>query len=211
VGKVSLPAQVLALIGLATLIGGVHSLVVPVRVTREVKPPVIPGEAGGDGEPAGPDAAPEGDPEAPDDGAGTAPADGAGISAGGEAVGEDGKIGLELAADLHERAMMGEPIWFLDARTAEDYDAGHIAGALHMSHTRLSSGDGLDEIMMFSPPGSGDLLVIYCTGGDCEASEDTAILLSDAGYGNIAIMSAGYDEWTEAGLPVEAPETEGSP
>ena len=74
-----------------------------------------------------------------------------------------------------------------------------------MAHTHVSSGEGLDELMSFSPPEANDLIVIYCTGGDCQASEDTAILLEAAGYANIAIMAAGFDEWAAAGLPTEGP------
>lgn len=187
------PIRLLAIIGLATLCAGVHALIVPVRLTRESQGFVIPPERDSS-EPR------EADPATPPDpGAQT-------TSEAGE-----GKIGLELAARLHERFMNGEPIWFLDARLARDFEAGRISGALHMSHTRLSSGDGLEEIMLYSPPEAGDLLIIYCTGGDCQASEDTAILLEAAGYTNIAIMAAGFDEWLEAGLPVEGVQPGGAP
>lgn len=186
------PVKVLALIGLATLCAGVHALIVPVRLTREKQGFVIPPErVEGDSTEASPDLTDRSEPPATDE--------------------REGKIDLELAAQLHERFLSGEPIWFLDARLARDFEAGRISGALHMSHTRLSAGDGLEEIMIFSPPESGDLLVIYCTGGDCQASEDTAILLEAAGYTNIAIMAAGYDEWLEAGLPVEGVGAGGTP
>ena len=92
-------------------------------------------------------------------------------------------------------------VWFLDARRRGDFDTARIEGALFMEHTHLSSGEGLDEILSYSPPEIEELLVIYCTGGDCQASEDTAILLEQAGYTNIAIMAAGFDEWKDAGLP----------
>ncbi len=190
--------RILALIGLAAVIGGVHSLFVPVRLSRQ----------GGGALPAGlleaPAAEGDGRPGAGDGGA-DSPGPGAepGEGGDGEAAG-GGKVSLEAAARLHERAMAGEAVVFLDARLESDYEAGHIAGALLMPHTRVSGGDGLDELAMYASPGEGAVLVIYCTGGDCEASEDTAILLEAAGYTRIVIMSAGYEDWAAAGLAVEA-------
>lgn len=189
--------RVLALVGLAAILGGVHSLIVPVHLKRQgggsvpahllqpraVEPaPGQPPEPSGDTPPASPDAS--GTPANP-------------------GAASDGKIPLATGALLHERFMAGEGVLFLDARLKRDYDAGRITGALHMPHNRISSGDGLDELAMYASPGDDIVLVIYCTGGDCESSEDTAILLEAAGYLNIIIMAAGYDDWAGAGLPVE--------
>ena len=200
--KAAIPAQILAIIGAASVLAGAHSLFAPIKLNREQTGFVIPaaGEGPGTSEPQESESA---DPEPvidPD----TEPA--AGPDEPSETDGlSEGKMGLSLAVQQHERAMMGEPIWFLDARRREDFDAGHIAGALFMAHTHLGGGEGLDEIMAYSPPEANDLLVIYCTGGDCQASEDTAILLEQAGYTNIAIMASGFDEWASAGHPTEGP------
>ena len=205
-GKQAIPVQGLAIIGLATACGAVHSLFEPIRVDRQSRGFTLPGDPGDqtDADPADP-SAPEPSPEQASTEADTVEdaADPVDPQVADQAG--DGKIPLEIAAQLHERAMMGEPIWFLDARLRDDFDEGHIAGALFMAHTHVSSGEGLDELMSFSPPEANDLIVIYCTGGDCQASEDTAILLEAAGYANIAIMAAGFDEWAAAGLPTEGP------
>jgi rhodanese-related sulfurtransferase len=204
VGKPAVPVQVLAIIGLASVLGGAHSLVTPVRLDRASGGFTLPD---GIGEPTDGDEASmsNGAPAQTGD-AGSADGAGPGVAGpAGSGDGGDGKISLAVAAQLHERAMMGEPVWFLDARLQNEFDAGHIAGALFMVHTRVSGGEGLDELLAYSPPEANDLLVIYCTGGDCQASEDTAILLEAAGYTNIAIMAAGYDEWVAAGLPTEGP------
>ena len=201
-GKAAIPAQILAIIGLAAVLGGTHSLIKPISLERESTGFVIP-ESQGEKQ-AQPEASPETD-SAPEPDALVSPSEPTEQPADDkspDATAND-KIDLKLAASLHERAMMGEPIWFLDARREEDFVKGHITGALFMPHTNVSSGDGLDQLAMFSPPELGDLLVIYCTGGECEASEDTAILLEQAGYTNMAIMQAGYDEWVAAGYPTE--------
>lgn len=211
--KSAILVQFLAIIGLAAVIGGAHSMFVPIRLARESSGFVVPGAPGTTQ--SGPDTA-SGEDQTPDPADAQTPNDSAQPAAGQPASAQpaaaqpaaqpsDGKLDLATAFKLHERAMNGEAIWFLDARRREDYDAGRIAGALFMAHTAVSSGEGLDELMAFSPPELNDPLIIYCTGGDCQASEDTAILLEAAGYSNIAIMSAGYDEWTAAGYPTEGP------
>ena len=115
----------------------------------------------------------------------------------------DREIGLETAAALHERSMRpGSGVWFLDARRAEAHGEARIAGALSMPSARLSGGDGVFALLDAGAE-PGDLFVIYCTGGDCEASLFTAEMLEVAGYRNSVVMEAGFDAWAEAGLPVE--------
>ncbi len=209
----SLSARVLALIGLATIAGGVHSLVVPVHLEREGGGFTIPGEnehpdSTGPSTPTTPDGESTKAPSASDTPSAGASAEtnaAESTGAGAGAAEPAGKISLDLASRLHEKFLAGEPILFLDARNPEDFNAGHVEGALNMPHSRLSGGDGLDELAMLATPGDGTLLVVYCTGGECEASEDAAILLEAAGYNNIAIMADGYDAWHDAGLPVEEP------
>lgn len=202
-GKAAIPAQMLAVIGLAAVLGGTHSLIVPISLKRESTGFVIPESLGES--PDQPEVSPDSESStAPADvGSPSEPAEQPANEESSDSAEDSKKIDITLAASLHERAMMGEPIWFLDARREEDFVKGHITGALFMSHTNVSSGDGLDQLAMFSSPELGDLLVIYCTGGECEASEDTAILLEQAGYSNMAIMEAGYDEWVAAGYPTE--------
>ncbi|MBZ0171552.1 MAG: rhodanese-like domain-containing protein [Phycisphaerales bacterium] len=194
---VSLATRGLALVGFATIAGGVHSLVVPVRLDRDIRGIVIPGGVEQNGSAGEQQGKPKTDTS-------TEPGDGNAAFGTGE-----GKIDLQLASTLHEKFMAGEPVLFLDARLRSDFEDGRIVGALHMPHARLSGGEGLDELAMFASPGEGMLLVIYCTGGDCEASEDSAILLDAAGYTNIAIMADGYDDWAASGLPVEGAEAPG--
>jgi len=205
VGKAAIPVQILTIIGLATVVGGAHSMFKPVSLTLESEGFRIPGEGGGETEPPSLGAPAQNKPAEGVDPQ-VAKTEPAGADETADTAENSGnKIDLALSFALHERAMMGEPIWFLDARRQVDFDSGRIAGALFMSHSHVSSGEGLDELAAFSAPELDDLLVIYCTGGDCQASEDTAILLEQAGYGNMAIMEAGYDDWVAAGYPTEGP------
>ncbi|MEM0983959.1 MAG: rhodanese-like domain-containing protein [Planctomycetota bacterium] len=115
----------------------------------------------------------------------------------------DRRIGLGTAMALFGRASTtGEPIWFLDARRQEDFERGHIPGALSMPASRVASGEGVFALIDAGAADT-DLLVIYCTGGDCDASENTAALLERGGFTNFAILEPGFSEWQGAGMPVE--------
>jgi rhodanese-related sulfurtransferase len=88
---------------------------------------------------------------------------------------------------------------FLDARDPEEYDAGHIPGAL-----RLTRQDALSEPdRMKTLPVRGRPIVAYCAGGVCEASRDLAEVLVEAGYRKVLVYAGGFPEWAAAGYPVE--------
>jgi rhodanese-related sulfurtransferase len=106
-----------------------------------------------------------------------------------------GSITLREASDLFEQGA-----FFLDARYEGDYRAGHIEGAFWMPASRVTTPDGMAELQIIEPGGT---VVVYCTGGDCDASENTAIRLEQAGFTfDIRILGKGYEDWAAAGLPI---------
>jgi len=113
------------------------------------------------------------------------------------------QITLREAHDLFEQG-----VWFLDARNESDFNAGHIEGAVWMPASHASTRDGqkaLDRIP------EGEIVVIYCTGGDCDASDNTKRRLGLLQYNfDVRIMGKGYIDWVEAGLPVTLPDDTGS-
>ena len=44
-------------------------------------------------------------------------------------------------------------------------------------------------------------IVIYCGGGDCDASHNLAQFLGLVGYNKCLIMKVGYPAWAQAGHP----------
>lgn len=105
-----------------------------------------------------------------------------------------GSITLREAFELYEQG-----VFFLDARHEEDYNAGHIEGAFWMPATRVTTEDGRNELSIVEP---GGIVVIYCTGGDCDASENTAMRIERTGFNfDIRILGKGYTDWADAGLP----------
>jgi len=86
---------------------------------------------------------------------------------------------------------------FLDSRPRSEFGAGHVPGARNLpleEHRR-----GVKPEAVGSP--LERILVVYCEGGDCQASVALARLLHDAGFQDIRVLTGGWTEWRAAGLP----------
>lgn len=107
-------------------------------------------------------------------------------------------LGLELSVD-QAKALYHEGRTFVDARSREDYTASHVEGAFWLNAESFSGGK-VPPVLNYLDPTQP--LVIYCSGGHCDASHNLAILLQQAGYAQCHIMTDGLPGWTNAGLPV---------
>lgn len=87
----------------------------------------------------------------------------------------------------------------IDVREADEYAAGHIPGAIHISR-------GMLEFRLSNAPelASRDLdIVLYCkTSGRAALA---ACALSDMGYLRVKSITGGFDAWSAAGKPVARP------
>ncbi len=108
---------------------------------------------------------------------------------------EDAVISIEEARALF---LTGGAI-FLDARSPEDFQAGHIQGALNLP------AQNFDEFFpVVLPEITPDSLIItYCDGENCELSKDLAFALSAKGYSHVRVLVNGWSSWRDANLPVE--------
>ncbi len=90
---------------------------------------------------------------------------------------------------------------FVDSRSAADYRAGHIPGAVS-----LPLGEFAQHIEAFQARyDSGHPVVTYCSGRSCQDSHILAQRLFDAGYENVSVFIDGYPGWTAEGYPIESP------
>jgi rhodanese-related sulfurtransferase len=92
----------------------------------------------------------------------------------------------------------GEAI-FIDCRLKEDYDLGHISGAVNLPW---------EEFEEYYPPLKSSLseskeMIVYCDGDECELSLLLARELSESGYENVKVFFGGWVEWKNASLPIE--------
>lgn len=89
----------------------------------------------------------------------------------------------------------------VDVREADEYAAGHLTGAQHISR-------GMLEFKFSANPAlqPRDLkVVLYCkTSGRAALA---AAALQDMGYTNVQSIAGGFDAWAAAGKPVSHPDT----
>ncbi len=88
----------------------------------------------------------------------------------------------------------------IDVREADEFAAGHLPGALHVSR-------GLLEFKLSGTPAltARDLkVVVYCkTSGRAALA---AAVMQDMGYLDVVSIAGGFDAWVAAGKPVVRPE-----
>jgi len=107
-----------------------------------------------------------------------------------------------LATKLFQDARYAQGlVVFIDARNDEHYQAGHIPGAYQLDHFRVQ-----DYIATALPVcQAAEQIIVYCNGGDCDDSENTAIFLRDAGIdkSKLFVYAGGIAEWMTNRMPVE--------
>jgi rhodanese-related sulfurtransferase len=95
-------------------------------------------------------------------------------------------------AELLARVRSGDAV-VVDLRPGEEYEAGHIAGALSIPLAEL-------EAHLAELP-AGVEIVAYCRGPFCALAPQGVILLRRAGL-RASRLEDGFPEWRLAGLPV---------
>ena len=87
----------------------------------------------------------------------------------------------------------------IDVREADEFAAGHIPGAIHMSR-------GLLEFKLSGSPAlaARDMpIVLYCKSGGRAAL--AACVLHEMGYLHVLSIAGGIDAWVASGGPVAKP------
>jgi rhodanese-related sulfurtransferase len=88
----------------------------------------------------------------------------------------------------------------VDVREADEFAAGHVPGAVHISR-------GMLEFRFSGMPAlqSRDInIVLYCkTSGRAALA---GVALQEMGYLNVTNIAGGFDAWVAAGKPVAKPE-----
>jgi len=107
----------------------------------------------------------------------------------------DGLDGLEPVTFKELRRLLREEdVTVVDVRPADEYEAGHIPGALSMPVPELKR--RLGELPR------GREVIAYCRGRYCVYSLDAVTLLRKHGY-RARRAHEGLPDWRAAGLPVE--------
>ena len=103
---------------------------------------------------------------------------------------------IEVTAEAAFQAYADGFTTFIDARSAEEYAEGHVPDALLMPPSAFYGGKIPDAINDLSHE---DAILVYCGGGDCDASHEVVKRLRLLGFTNLYILPTGYPGWSEAG------------
>jgi len=108
---------------------------------------------------------------------------------------ENSKV-IMISVDDSYEYLGNEDYIFLDVRSLEEYDSGHIVGAVHIPVSELE--DRLNEIP------KDKYVIAYCNGSGCARSGKAAYILMDNGFSNVYDMTGlGVIEWEQKGYPIE--------
>lgn len=97
-------------------------------------------------------------------------------------------------SELRERQESGEPVRVLDVRREDEWETGHIPGAVHLMGGELDA--RIDEV----PEGDDPLAVVCRTG--YRSSVATGVL-ERHGFDRIVNVAGGMTAWQAAGYPTE--------
>ena len=99
--------------------------------------------------------------------------------------------------EVHNHLEGGASPVLLDVREMDEWESGHLQGAVHIPRGRLEA-----EAESSIPDKSREV-VVYCAGG--VRSLLAADALKELGYVQVISMAGGYEDWADAGLPSEQP------
>src|SRR5919198_6241465 len=99
--------------------------------------------------------------------------------------------------DAHERMSAPDAPLFVDVREPDEWEEGHIPGAVHIGRGRLESRvEGL-------VPDKSRELVVYCSVG--ARSAFASKVLGEMGYEDVVNLAGGFTDWKRNGYEVTIP------
>lgn len=101
--------------------------------------------------------------------------------------------------DEAKRIKKQRKVVFVDTRGKDEYDQGHIPGAISLPIGEFEKYYGLNRKKIKKAA----ILVTYCHGAGCHISDKVAQMLVDKGHKNVASFFGGWPQWSGAKLPVE--------
>ena len=94
-----------------------------------------------------------------------------------------------------DAAVLAAAPTFVDVRERDEWEEGHIPGALHIPRGFLES--RVEQAV----PDHDRPLVVYCAGGNRSAFAAKA--LEELGYRDVVSVAGGFNAWKGCGLPWE--------
>jgi rhodanese-related sulfurtransferase len=106
---------------------------------------------------------------------------------------------LDISLVEAKNLFLQEPAIFIDARPNDDYEKGHIRGALSLPWHEVDQRfmEVTKDISVNTP------IITYCDGENCELSHNLANFLLDMGFTKVRILVNGWTKWQNADLPID--------
>jgi sulfur-carrier protein adenylyltransferase/sulfurtransferase len=99
--------------------------------------------------------------------------------------------------EAHERLASSEAPLFVDVREPDEWEEGHVPGAIYTGRGRLEQRiEGL-------VPDKTRELVVYCSAGNRSAF--AAKTLQELGYENVVNLASGFSDWKRNGYEITIP------
>ncbi len=111
---------------------------------------------------------------------------------------EQVKAEIEEVSTVDAAARADTPL-FLDVRELDEWDEGHIPGAVHVPRGNLES--RVESLV----PDRSRTIIAYCAVG--ARSAFAAKTLTELGYEDVASLAGGYTDWKRNGFPTQLPRT----
>ena len=99
-----------------------------------------------------------------------------------------------VVKDLERLLQEDSTVTLIDARTAEEFAAGHVPGAINVAIADLT------DFAQSYHNAAKALVVTMC--GSSGRGEKAAAILASHGVENVHVMEGGLKAWKDAGLPV---------
>lgn len=105
---------------------------------------------------------------------------------------DDLKVSLE---ELHKKQSAGEEPLIIDVRSKEEFDNGHVPGAVNIPHTEV------DQIYFLLNASKDKQKIVYCRSGRRAGLVLEAMKSRD--LNDIYHLEGDMNGWSAAGLPIE--------
>jgi len=106
-----------------------------------------------------------------------------------------GRITETTPEAVHDRLARGERLVLIDVREESEFEAGRIAGAVHLGRGIL------ERDIEARVPDHASEIILYCGGGFRSAL--SADNLAKMGYTHVISMDGGWRRWSELGYETE--------
>jgi rhodanese-related sulfurtransferase len=102
----------------------------------------------------------------------------------------------EVALRLHRAGAI-----FIDARRSNVYEQGHIRNAISIPVWEHGADDQVSALQAKGIK-SDAVIVVYCSGGNCEDAGRLAVKLAQATFFNVYVDKDGFPTWQSKGWPI---------